>query len=328
MFCNFEFYGKIICLKSSNKLALQKIKQFWRAFCCNRSPKSPDVVFEISKFPQSQFRLFKNQYFSNPEFLFILDRQSLITCYFSQKPWHVYIQYFDKTVNPDLQSDHLAFGVFSLILRSVLKRLGFFQLHSAAVTNEKYGILIPGTMGSGKTTTALMMLKENFKLVADDQVFLKKNSSSIEVLGFARDLFVTKKTISFFPELSSLKYASLIRKGKRLKKVMSQKQFLKFFQNRMAQKTKVNYIFFPRLSKNAKTKIQRISKLNALAQLLNVESQERYRILIKDDFSLRAQLEIFSDLCEKAKSYDLLIARNDRNVAKHILKTIAAENRR
>jgi len=65
-----------------------------------------------------------------------------------------------------------------------------------------------------------------------------------------------------------------------------------------------------------------------LAQLLNVESQERYRILIKDDFSLRAQLEIFSDLCEKAKSYDLLIARNDRNVAKHILKTIAAENRR
>lgn len=322
MLCNFNFYGKVVQLKSSYKPVFLKIKRFWKAFDSPHEKKSPDVVFEILKFRQPQFGSFKRQYFYTDRFVFILDRYTLITCHFDQTPWRIYIQYFELP-NAELKRDHLA-GVFGLLLRTVLKRLGYFQLHSAAVTDGKHGILIPGKTSSGKTTTALMLLQENFKLVADDQVFLKKNNSSIEALGFARDLFVTERTISFFPELSSLKYASSIRKGRRLKKAMSRKQFLNFFPSRAAQKTKVNYIFFPRISKNGKIKVQTISKSDALARLLNVESHERYRLLIKDDFSLRAELEIFSEMCEKAESYDLLVSKKDRNVSKHILDAISA----
>ncbi len=125
-----------------------------------------------------------------------------------------------------------------------------------------------------------------------------------------------------------MKKVSPIRKGRRLKKFMTQKQFLKIYPDRVVQKAKVNYIFFPRLSKSAKTKIKKISKSEALAHLLKVESQERYRLLVKDDFSLRAQLEIFSDLCETAKSYDLRIGRYDPNVSEPILKTISLEDHR
>lgn len=318
----FNFYGKVISLQSSSKPTLQKIKRFWRAFYCKHPSKSPDVVFEISKFPPSQFRLFKKQYFSNPDFLFILDRQSLVTCHFDQKPWHVYIQYFEEIADSDRQSSHLAFGVFSIILRSILKRLGFFQLHSAAVTNRKCGVLFPGKMGSGKTTTALMMLGEKFKLVADDQVFLKKEGLSVQTLGFARDFFVTKKTVSFFPELNFLKKAPSIRKGRRLKKFLTPRQFIKTYPGQMAKAAKVNYIFFPGLSSKSTTLIRPMSKSDALARLLKVESEEPYPLLIKDEASLLAQLKMFSDLCEQAQSYDLQISKKDRQVAQKIKRVI------
>ena len=323
MFCSFNFYGKVVHLKVSNPTAFLEIKRFWKAFQSQQKNKSPDVIFEILKFPQTYFSLFKPQYFYTDQFIFLLDRHTLVTCHFDQIPWRIYVQYFDHH-NNERQSGQLVYGVFGLLLRAVLKRFGYFQLHSAAVSNRKYGILIPGRTGSGKTTTALMMLQENFKLVADDQVFLKKENSSVQALGFARDLSLTRESISFFPKLSFLNHQPSIRKGRRFKKTMSPKQLLHLFPDQATQKTKINYIFFPCFSKHAKTKIQRISKLNALARLLNVESQERYRLLIKDDFSLKSELEIFSELCEKAKSYDLLISKKDRNVSHYILDAIAA----
>lgn len=58
----------------------------------------------------------------------------------------------------------------------LLKTLGFFLLHGAAVVKNEHCFLFPGLGGIGKTTLALdLVTKKGFKFLTDDYILIKDN---------------------------------------------------------------------------------------------------------------------------------------------------------
>lgn len=315
----YNFYGKGVGVESSDRQLLEKIRKSWKAFYRRRQSLRPEVLFHLSKY--SGLPPVKNQYFSNSHFLFLLDSKTCMTCHFARRPWRVYLQYFKEPTNEE-ERDDLVFVAFGSLLRNSLKRLGLFQWHSAAVTKGGCGILIPAKRGGGKTTTSLGLIKENFKLVADDQVFLTQRGAVIYALGFERDLSLTEESLSFFPELKFLKKAPFVKKGRCLKKVFTLKRFKGLFSNRVAPQTKVSHVLFPRLSSHPGIQIKPISKSEALAQMLEQESRDCESLLIKDGVTLGKQLNLYSTLCETARAYNLYLGRKAGDATKKILEAL------
>lgn len=95
-------------------------------------------------------------------------------------------------------------ALFTLAFIECLKRRGRFSLHAAGLALDGRGILVAGTSGSGKSTTAIALLRGGFGFLADDTVFLTSGPGPLTVLGFADEIDVTSETIGLFPELSPL----------------------------------------------------------------------------------------------------------------------------
>lgn len=93
--------------------------------------------------------------------------------------------------------------LFTLPFIEVLKRRGFYNLHSAGLSMGDEGILLPGTSGSGKSTLALALLRAGFGFLGDDFLFLTAFGSECRALAFPDEIDLTAETIDLFPELRS-----------------------------------------------------------------------------------------------------------------------------
>lgn len=78
-----------------------------------------------------------------------------------------------------------------LLLPALLPPLaarGVRALHASAVDLNGNSVLIAGHSGSGKTTTALMLLSQHARLVSDDLIFLFRDGGSFRVAGLGDGL--------------------------------------------------------------------------------------------------------------------------------------------
>ena len=117
-------------------------------------------------------------------------------------------------VRPDPTARWLAgHALFTLTLIECLKRRGRFSLHAAGLAIGGRGILVAGASGSGKSTTAVCLLRAGFGFLADDTVFLSAGPATVDesgsgedltVLAFPDEIDVTDQTIGLFPELSAV----------------------------------------------------------------------------------------------------------------------------
>jgi hypothetical protein len=100
-------------------------------------------------------------------------------------------------------------GVFTDLLLAplmeMLKHRGLYGLHAAALTEDgSRCYLFPGDAGSGKTTTALGLLKRGFRYLADDKVLLREEDRRISALAFTRRFHIDPGIGRQYPELGFL----------------------------------------------------------------------------------------------------------------------------
>ena len=93
--------------------------------------------------------------------------------------------------------------VLNPILRDILLTREQFLLHAALVSSpvEEIGMLIIAPSGGGKTTTALSVVRNGGRLVADDLVSLHLKHSVTIGLGIPKILNLRSGTLGFFSEL-------------------------------------------------------------------------------------------------------------------------------
>lgn len=68
------------------------------------------------------------------------------------------------------------------LVRGQLLRAGFHILHASCVVRDGRAVLTFGPKGAGKTTTALLLAREGYELLANDRVFIRPESESLRIL--------------------------------------------------------------------------------------------------------------------------------------------------
>ena len=300
----YNIYGRAFHIQSSQRRLLNTIRKYWGAFYCKTSSLKPKAIFYITRYDRlNQVR--KSRLFYNDNFLLMLLRGRCITCNLYKMPWQIYIQHVKEA-----HINFIYFYVFEPVFLNILKRLNLFHLHSAAVTKNGRGILFPGTPGSGKSTAALSLLRENFKIISDDEVFLTKRGTDVYGLGIDKDISITEETISFFPEYRFLKGLTRYKKGNHFKRRLETK---KLFPTLKSQKSKISLLIFPKISPKQKTRIEPLSRHQTLYKMLKQKPKE-YKSLIRDKVTLPKQFELYSALTESARGYNLYIGKKSDTI--------------
>jgi len=94
-----------------------------------------------------------------------------------------------------------AHPLLTLALMEVMKRRRRYSVHAACVSRAGRGIVLAGTSGAGKSTTAVGLARAGMLLLSDDMVFLEPRVGGLDVLGFPDEVDFTDHTGVLFPEL-------------------------------------------------------------------------------------------------------------------------------
>ncbi len=308
----YHIYGNIFSIQSTNKRFLDLVRKYWNRFYIQNNTLKPKAIFQILKYETNNPPR-KWNYFYNGNFLFLEDSQKYITCYFYRVPWMIHIQ------TPDFKDvDFLYFYLFELVFLYTLKRLNLFQWHSAAVVKNGRGVLLAGDAGSGKTTSALNLWQNGFKILSDDTVLLTKNRTGVYALANDVDLSITEETVSLFPDLEFLKETPRYKVGDQWKRRLEIK---KIYPHSLATKAAVSLLLFPKISKNHSTTVEPLAPSEALIKCLG-QKPKGLQSVIMDKITLANQFELYSSLVQSAKSYDLLIGRDPENISKLVSRLL------
>ncbi len=68
------------------------------------------------------------------------------------------------------------------LIRGQLLRAGFHLLHASCVVRDGRALLIFGPKGAGKTTSALLLARSGFELLANDRVFVRREDAGLRIL--------------------------------------------------------------------------------------------------------------------------------------------------
>lgn len=302
---SIRIHGQNIIIHADNKEFVDTFNSQWgTSFYDKNSPKNPGAIFYIFKNSRFNYVEKRVQYFSK-NFIFILFKHKWISCYFSQKPFKIYIQY------PAGMAGESVYGsLFEPIFLSVLERLGLFHFHASCVTKNGAGAIFAGRQGSGKTTSALNMLQCGFKLIADDDIFLSEKGGRIYASGDNDRILLTKRAFTLMPELNRFKKAPRIKKGDQYKKILK----IKGERDHMAAlRTSVRAIFFPNIMPGRPTTVEVFTPKETLVKSLGLEPKDVNGIF-PDKYAMEKQFIFYNKLAAKVKGYNLNIGENMKDM--------------
>ena len=191
-------------------------------------------------------------------------------------------------MHPDVISSFILFA-----LTEVLKGLGVYTIHAAALEKGGRGVLIPGFSGKGKTTCCLALLRAGYRYLSDDHPFIRESGANVELLSFPVKIDVTDKTIEFFPELRAA--AESLHEGVRKRYFYVED----LYSQRPADCCKPALMIFPHVIDWPKSYLEPVSKSYALEHLLP------QALLVFDKEVCRREFEVLSRLVEQVSCYRL-----------------------
>jgi hypothetical protein len=87
-------------------------------------------------------------------------------------------------------------------LLKLLRPLGFYSLHAAGVVPAHgQGVLIIGPSGSGKSTLALGLLRQGWRYLSDDAVFLRLHPEGVVAVACRKHMYVDAGPAAMYAEI-------------------------------------------------------------------------------------------------------------------------------
>lgn len=180
----------------------------------------------------------------------------------------------------------------------LLSRRGLHVVHAAALERNGRGVLIPGMSGSGKSTSCVSLMRAGYRCLSDDKPFLRANGSSVELLPFPEMIDVTDQSVAFFPELS--RAASTLESGFRKKRFCAET----LYPGSTADTVRPSLILFPNISVEPTSRVEALSKAQALQALLP------HSLLCFDREISACRFELLARLVETTAAYRLHFGRD------------------
>jgi hypothetical protein len=207
---------------------------------------------------------------------------------------------------PELyQATFLRRYVFLLALGQIMGRFGFEPCHAAAITSpwgSQQGALIIGESGSGKTTLSLGCASMGCGFLGDDLVMLRKSvvDGTISAYAITHEFAVRSSSLKLWDTLNFLHSYPVDLRDKRYCSIEQVRSGVSRLH------TPIRLLLFPSLTTGTRSAATRMSKANALQQLIDM-------CMSKTNKNTQVQAKKFlflSQLAEQAPSYHLAIAQN------------------
>ncbi len=203
------------------------------------------------------------------------------------------------------QSTFLRRYVFLLALGQILGRFGFEPCHAAAITapwDNQQGALIIGESGSGKTTLSLACASVGCGFLGDDLVMLHKSvvDGTISAYAITHEFSVRSSSLNLWDTLNFLHSYPVDLRDKRYCSIEQVRSGVSRLH------TPIRLLLFPSLTTGTRSVVTRLSKANALQQLV-----DKCMSTINRNPQTQAKMFLFlSQLVEQAPGYCLTIAQS------------------
>jgi len=89
----------------------------------------------------------------------------------------------------------------------LLRHAGLFPMHAAAAARNGDAVIFSGRGGSGKSTSAVALVRAGFELLSDDLILLRSGRTGLRVFSWPQRVRVTKKTAMMVPEIAHLRHS-------------------------------------------------------------------------------------------------------------------------
>ena len=194
--------------------------------------------------------------------------------------------------------DQREFFLLGLVI--LLHPRGLYGLHANGVVDDETGYLIVGRSGSGKTTLTASLMRQGWRVLADDALLLRDAPGGVQALALRRGFSFTDETLSYFPGLGpdrAEEDSSLVTdNGKHLMDLTP------LYPHSFAAQSEPGVLLFPRVEGHARSELRPMNKTHALISL----AQQAAGILTDRAFA-SDQLNVLARLVHQARSYELLL---------------------
>jgi hypothetical protein len=189
------------------------------------------------------------------------------------------------------------FSLLGITFSEMLKYRGLYFLHGACVYGNGRAYLFSGRSRSGKTTAAFNLVRQGFKFVADDSLFLSDQDGAMVVSPFYTNFHVDEKVVGACQEIAGGTKLQDKRRGgvTRIGVNMSE-----FYPNSFVSSLRPDFVIFPRIISSGNSSFSSLSKLVVYERLL------KQTILAVNTQIAREQLRALEGLARQAKGFELL----------------------
>ncbi len=254
----------------------------------NTSAKIPRSVKEI--LPSSPTRVFRDD-----GFCYLKRENSVFKLDLSNDRGIGFLDYSFWNLPPKAQQEFLMLSIFWF-----LHKHGIYALHSNCLEKNGIGILLVGSSGSGKSTTAISLIRQGWNYISDDVTLLRRNSHSlIEAIALPGRFSIDPHLASNYPELNNLiQNASL--DGNKNKKFIDIKSLYpdRFLPRCIPEKI---IMIFPRVVSKSKSQLIPIDKTQVLTHLI----ENSPGIMVDKEKAIK-QIEVLKHLMNQATLCQML----------------------
>jgi hypothetical protein len=190
------------------------------------------------------------------------------------------------------------FAFFSLFA-DLIRKFGFYNVHSSCVTDGKRGILITGFGGHGKTTSSLALTLGGMKMLGEDMIFLRRTEKGIEAFGCPIKPSATENTLNMFPELKKSVKQFMASKG--IKYAIDLEVVLP---DPWAERVLVTDICFPEISADEESRLEPLTHIEAVKSILF------HSLVISTEKESAENFELICDMVESCNCHKLISGRD------------------
>lgn len=190
-----------------------------------------------------------------------------------------------------------AFLMLSLLW--LLRKHRVYGLHGNALVKDGHGIVLVGGTCSGKSTTALSLIRDGWQYLSDDVTLLRKSDRGVEAVALQKGFSVDPALAKHYPELQEPLSSSSSNGRKRLIDLDS------IYPGRHVLQCIPSILIFPSIVHEERSQLIPLDNVAALIEL----SWNCGGIFVDRDM-VEVQMEVLKQLAYQASSYQLLAGRD------------------